>query len=81
MSEGAAGPRCKHIGGEGETWPVIPPIKALISVSKRKNLSKQLRDAVLATMQGHVLTRMQAVFDFLTDQRVVALHALSFRGR
>ena len=44
-------------------------------------VSKQLRDAVLATMQGHVLTRMQADFDFLTDQRVVALHALGFRGR
>mgnify|MGYP005825909169 CR=1 FL=1 len=24
-------------------------------------------------MQGHVLSRMQADFDFLTDQRVVAL--------
>ena len=31
-------------------------------------------------MQGHVLTRMQADFDFLTDQRVVALHALGFGG-
>ena len=81
MLEGAAGPRCKQIGGEGETWPVLPPIKALISVSKRNNESQQLRDVVLATMQGHVLTRMQADFDFLTDQRVVALHALGFRGR
>ena len=44
-------------------------------------VSKQLRDAVLATMQGHVLTRMQADFDFLTDQRVVVLHALGFPGR
>ena len=35
----------------------------------------------LATMQGHVLTRMQADFDFLTDQRVVELHALGSRGR
>lgn len=31
-------------------------------------------------MQGHVLTRMQADFDFLTDQRVVALRALGLRG-
>jgi len=31
-------------------------------------------------MQGHILTRMQADFDFLTDQHVVALHAFGFRG-
>ena len=31
-------------------------------------------------MQGHVLTRMQADFDFLTDQRVVVLHALVSGG-
>jgi len=32
-------------------------------------------------MQGHVLTRMQANIDFLTDQSEVALHALDFQGR
>ena len=31
-------------------------------------------------MQGHVLTRMETDFDFLTDQRVVALHAFGFLG-
>ena len=46
-----------------------------------QKLIQQLRDAILATMQGHILTRMQADFDFLTDQCIVALHALGFRGR
>ena len=62
-------------------WQVLPPIKALISVSKCNNSSQQLGDVVLATMQGHVLTRVQTDFDFLIDQRVVVLHALGFWGR
>ena len=46
-----------------------------------QQLIQTTKNAILATMQGHVLTRMQADFDFLSDQRVVALHALGFRGR
>ena len=46
-----------------------------------QELITTIKDPVLATMQGHVLTHMQADIDFLTDQQVVALHALGFRGR
>ena len=45
-----------------------------------QELITTIKDPVLATMQGHVLTHMQANFDSLTNQHVVALHALGFRG-